>query len=560
MNSPTLIFAALALLLAPASAQSVFINELHYDNASDDVNEGVEIAGQAGTDLGSFKLVFYNGSNGNSYAELPLGGILPSQNGTAFGTAFFPRSPIQNGGPDGIALIDTVGNSVVQFLSYEGSFTANNGAAAGESATDIGVDETSSSSPNESLQLTGSGAVYSDFSWQAPDTASPGNINPGQVFIGAGSPAITLTLMPDTLEEGSSATATLALFPPPASSVNIAITNDAPGELTAPASLSVPTSGSATFPITAVDDGLNDGTQTVTLNATDPGGTYDAASATALVQDIQRPVRGTAIRLATVNTLNGVGARDSPEYEALLVMIERLEPDIVCFQETSSASDFFDLRQLVADLGFGHLATRGDAFAGQPYEGGRFNSNQNIAITSRYPITSAVQIDRDRPGRKELTRFPLMVEIDVPGTSNDPVVVGVHYKASADDASRYRKAVAAYRTLAAIAAAGHDANTDNLFILGDFNEDHDRFMPSFYNTGVTNFTDGSQLPASYQLGDDGRRQRAHLLLRPVPRQYFRGERDGHTKPRPARRARRAHLYSARRRSPRLHPPQPARQK
>ncbi len=38
---------------------SVFINELHYDNTGTDVDEGVEIAGQAGIDLSGWSLVFY---------------------------------------------------------------------------------------------------------------------------------------------------------------------------------------------------------------------------------------------------------------------------------------------------------------------------------------------------------------------------------------------------------------------------------------------------------------------------------------------------------------------
>ena len=259
----------------------MFINELHYDNVSDDLNEGVEIAGPAGTDLSAYKLVFYNGSNGNTYAELPLGGTIPAQGGTAFGTAFFSRSPIQNGNPDGLALIDTVGNSVVQFLSYEGSFTANNGDAAGETSTDIGVNETSNTSPNNSLQLTGSGAVYSDFAWQSPQPSSPGMINSGQTFIGAGNPAITLTLMPSTLAEGTSTTATLSLFPNPAEPVSVSIHNSDGTELLSPTSVTVPASGSTTFSVSAIDDGLNDGTQTVTLTASAP--TYDPTTAEALV-------------------------------------------------------------------------------------------------------------------------------------------------------------------------------------------------------------------------------------------------------------------------------------
>ena len=512
MTLPPLSIAALACLLVTASAQSVFINELHYDNSSSDLNEGVEIAGPAGTDLSSYELIFYNGSNGEPYGVLPLGGTLPSQGGTAFGTAFFPRAPIQNGAPDGIALVDTVASSVIQFLSYEGTFTASGGAAAGETSTDIGVSESGATPASHSLQLTGSGAVYSDFTWQAPQPASSGNINPGQTFLGAGNPAITLTLMPSTLEEGNAANATLALSPPPANSVRISIANSAPNDLSAPHFVDVPAAGSTSFPITAIDDGLNDGTKTVTLAASDPEGLYDPSSATALVQDIQRPVRGTAIRLASINTLNGVGSRNTPEYDATISLLERIEPDIVCFQEVSSTGNFFDLRQLAADLGLDYLATGGDAFAGQPYEGGRFSSDQNIAIASRFPITSTTQIERDRPDRREVTRFPLMVEVDVPGTDNDPVIVGVHYKATTEDASRYRRAVEAYRTREAIAAAGHDPDTDNVFVLGDFNEDNDRPMPGSYDTGVTTFPDGSRLPASYQLGSDLAGENA----RPIP--------------------------------------------
>jgi hypothetical protein len=36
---------------------TVFINEIHYDNNGTDVNEGVEIAGPAGTNLTGWKVV-----------------------------------------------------------------------------------------------------------------------------------------------------------------------------------------------------------------------------------------------------------------------------------------------------------------------------------------------------------------------------------------------------------------------------------------------------------------------------------------------------------------------
>ena len=481
-------------------AQAVFINELHYDNSGADANEGLEIAGPAGTDLSAYKLVFYNGANGSSYGELPLGGIIPAQGGTAFGAVFFQRSGIQNGSPDGIALIDEIANSVVQFLSYEGSFEAVGGSADGEISTDIGVAESGTSSSNNSLQLAGSGAVYSDFSWRSPAAASPGMLNSGQTFLGAGNPSITLALMPSRLAEGTSGMATISLFPPPTAPIEISIHNSDPGELSSPSRIMVGSTGSSTFTITAVDDGLNDGAKPVTLTASAP--LFEPGSTTALVLDIERPDRGTSIRLATINTLNGVGARGSPEHVALSTLLERLEADVIAFQEVSSAGDFFDLRALLEDLAFPYLATTDDEFIGQAYEGGRFNTDQNIAIASRYPITATTQIGRAQPSRMEIARFPVMVSVDVPGTGRDPTIVAVHYKAGRDDASRFRKAVEAYRTLEALGGAGLDGAVDNLFVLGDFNEDHDRFMPRSYNTGITSFADDSTLPASYRLGDD----------------------------------------------------------
>lgn len=44
----------------------VWINELHYDNIGVDSNEGFEIAGAAGTDLGNYSVYLYNGSNGQT--------------------------------------------------------------------------------------------------------------------------------------------------------------------------------------------------------------------------------------------------------------------------------------------------------------------------------------------------------------------------------------------------------------------------------------------------------------------------------------------------------------
>jgi hypothetical protein len=168
-----------ALLLAGAAgaATPVFINEIHYDNTGADADEGVEIAGPAGTDLTGWKVRLYNGADGTAYGVVVLAGVIPNLcNG--FGAIWFPELGVQNGSPDGMALVDD--NAVVlQFLSYEGTLIAADAEAMGMMSTDIGVSEASGSPLGNSLQLTGAGSEYEDFTWagSAPSTHSACNNN-----------------------------------------------------------------------------------------------------------------------------------------------------------------------------------------------------------------------------------------------------------------------------------------------------------------------------------------------------------------------------------------------
>ena len=170
----------------PAKAAiSVFINEIHYDNTGTDANEAIEIAGPAGTDLTGWSIVLYNGAGGAPYDTDVLSGTIPDQQ-AGFGTISlaYPVNGIQNGSPDGIALVDP-SSTVVQFLSYEGTFTAVGGPANGMLSTDIGVSENGTEALGQSLRLTGTGQFYEDFTWNAPATASFGAVNQGQTFGGA---------------------------------------------------------------------------------------------------------------------------------------------------------------------------------------------------------------------------------------------------------------------------------------------------------------------------------------------------------------------------------------
>ncbi len=164
-----------------ASAQQVFINEIHYDNAGTDAGEAIEIAGPAGTDLSGWAILLYNGANGAVYNTQNLSGTIPdSGNGFGFVTQTYPSNGIQNGAPDGIALVNN--GTVVQFLSYEGTFTAVGGPADGLTSTDIGVEEPGTTPIGFSLQLSGIGKEYNDFTWQEADANTFGAVNTGQTF------------------------------------------------------------------------------------------------------------------------------------------------------------------------------------------------------------------------------------------------------------------------------------------------------------------------------------------------------------------------------------------
>lgn len=164
-----------------SSPGDLWINEIHYDNASADTGEMIELAGRAGLDLDGWRVVLYNGNGGAPYDDRPLAGTLPDQD-RSIGTVLlsYPANGIQNG-PDAIALV-TPDGSVAQFLSYEGAVVATGGPAAGLTSADIGAQETGTTPAGHSLSLTGTGRAAADFAWTGPTPASPGLLNAGQTI------------------------------------------------------------------------------------------------------------------------------------------------------------------------------------------------------------------------------------------------------------------------------------------------------------------------------------------------------------------------------------------
>ena len=185
----------LFLLTVSLLAQNVWLNEFHYDNEGTDEGEFVEVVLEEvpGNELYDYTVTFYNGNNGLEYDSKTLDQFIVGIIVEDFIILYYYKEGIQNGSPDGIA-IDYQGILIPgQFLSYEGTFEALEGPATGVTSTDIGVAESSTTQIGESLQLLGSGTVYSDFTWQEPAAETPGNLNNGQTIGGTPQPTIIVS-------------------------------------------------------------------------------------------------------------------------------------------------------------------------------------------------------------------------------------------------------------------------------------------------------------------------------------------------------------------------------
>lgn len=202
---------------APLPAD-IFVNEFHYDNAGDDSNEFIEVAvgpGYAGS-LSDISVVLYNGNvatNVIPYNTLNLATDF-AQAGTSnsykFYVANFPLNGLQNGPRDGFAIVNTATSQVIQTVAYGGSFTAATGPAAGVFFANLPVTESSTTPVGSSLKLTGSGAVYSNFTWVASSGSNTkGEVNVGQSFVLPSGPPqgialdnLSVTFLTDTDQDG----------------------------------------------------------------------------------------------------------------------------------------------------------------------------------------------------------------------------------------------------------------------------------------------------------------------------------------------------------------------
>ncbi len=96
------------------------INEIDYDQVGADGTGFVEIKniGDSAATLDGIALVLVNGGDGQEYERAALSGSL------AAGAYLVVELEAQNGSPDGVALVDTTSDALLDALSYEGAINA----------------------------------------------------------------------------------------------------------------------------------------------------------------------------------------------------------------------------------------------------------------------------------------------------------------------------------------------------------------------------------------------------------------------------------------------------
>ncbi len=420
-----------------------WINELHYDNVGVDRNEGVEIAGPAGLDLSGYTVYAYNGFNQSVYASLELSGVIDGE-GCGLGALWFDLAGVQNGSPDGLALVDPDTN-VLQFISYEGTMTAADGPASGLTSVELPVAEPGAS--NQTLQLTGYGDSYGEFAWAGPTNGTRGALNGGQAVV----PCSTRTDAPPMFfdaENQSVARSNRLTFTVRA----IDVADEDPISLTAS---NLP--AGARF-------GATNGVGTFTWTNAAPAGTYttryyaadkDGVATSEVIVTVFTAVQQLTIMAA--NLAEQFSACDS-EYGAAAARIFRgLAPDIVAVQEwVVSHPD--GLRGFV-DENFG---VEYDYFIEQEsFFSGSTDCSIPNGIISRWPILEAGEWDNGVGGRDFV-----WAKIDI-SASRALYVISAHFKAGGD-ASDISTREQQARSLTNLVAR-NIAPTNFIAVCGDFN-------------------------------------------------------------------------------------------
>lgn len=160
------------------------------------------------------------------------------------------------------------------------------------------------------------------------------------------------------------------------------------------------------------------------------------------------PVGAVPLRVVTFNVQQGLRAPGTTSHENVAQILERLDADVIGFQELQS--DTVNLPALGARLGLFYNVALND-------------SAMQVGLLSRYPVTHYWI------NRSGLTRPILMARIEVPGASQKPWVAVLHLKCCGENGGdeQYIRAVELSRLRQALPEFA--APEDPVLIMGDFN-------------------------------------------------------------------------------------------
>ena len=196
------------MIAVSSAAQHLVINEVDYDQVGTDTAEYIEIYNPTGAaiSLTNVAVVLINGSNNAAYPSATsmislasLGSLAAGQYlviGSAAALTNVPGTAktlnptwtmdaIQNGMPDGIALIDSSAHTLIDALSYEGAITAAqvpgfSGSASLVEGTVLSATIADNNATVAALCRSPDGRDTDDANtdWVICTTLSPGSSNP----------------------------------------------------------------------------------------------------------------------------------------------------------------------------------------------------------------------------------------------------------------------------------------------------------------------------------------------------------------------------------------------
>ena len=219
------------------------------------------------------------------------------------------------------------------------------------------------------------------------------------------------------------------------------------------------------------------------------------------------------VRIASFNVKTGIdtdhyyGTTNVGDYASTIAILQRVQPDIVCFQELyANEANMTAWLAAAAVLDYSYYAMS---------DGGTFDTTMRLGVWSKYPITGSAHVKETGvdTNAAEIMRWPLHVTIEVPGALYPFHVFVTHNKATTlGQKERMQRGFEIYRTVNYITnlVALDPQNNVEYAIMGDFNDDigltgsklqnlnfsltdYVNYQPQLGNATVS-FNDGSDIP------------------------------------------------------------------